>query len=131
MLSERYTERARKALLAAQDWAYRLHSSYVSSEHILLGLIDEEGIASQILERLDVDIMQLRNELETRHRQSGPPPEAEPPLAPPAKRVLMLANEEAKEMRDTHIGTEHLLLALLRDQQGTAWRINSRLWVRQ
>lgn len=130
MLSERYTERARKALLAAQDWAYRLHSSYVSSEHILLGLIDEEGIASQILERLDVDIMQLRNELETRHRQSGPPPEAEPPLAPPAKRVLMLSNEEAKEMRDTHIGTEHLLLALLRDQQGTAYKTLRRHGIR-
>ena len=113
MLWERYTERARKVMLHAEDWAIRLRSPYISSEHILLGLLEEEDtLAVQILERLGVDIHRLRAELESQLRAQAPahPPVGSPTLTSPAKQVLIRAADEARSMNDSHIDTAHLLL---------------------
>lgn len=126
MLWERYTERARKVMLHAEDWAIRLRSPYISSDHILLGLLEEEEtLAVQILERLGVDTHRLKTELESQLRAQAPshPPVGQPTLTAPAKQVLIRAADEARSMNDSHIDTAHVLLGLLREKQGLAARI--------
>ncbi len=126
MLWERYAERSRKVMLHAEDWAIRLRSPYISSEHILLGLLEEEDtLAVQILERLGVNIHQLKAELESQLRAQAPahPPVGSPTLTSPAKQVLIRAADEARAMNDSHIDTAHLLLGLLRERQGLAAKI--------
>jgi len=133
MLWERYTERARKVMLHAEDWAIRLRSPYISSEHILLGLLEEEDtLAVQILERLGVDIHRLRAELESQLRAQAPshPPVGSPTLTSPAKQVLIRAADEARSMNDSHIDTAHLLLGLLKEKQGLAAKILAKYNVR-
>ncbi len=123
MLWERYAERSRKAILHAEDWAIRLRSPYISSEHILLGLLEEEDtLAVQILERLGVNIHQLKAELESQLRVQAPahPPVGAPTLTSPAKQVLIRAADD----------TAHLLLGLLRERQGLAAKILAKYNVR-
>lgn len=130
---ERYTERARKVLLHAEDWAIRLRSPYISSEHILLGLLEEEDtLAVQILERLGVDIHRLKADLESQLRSVAPsqPPVGHPTLTAPARQVLIRAADEAKHMNDSQIDTAHLLLGLLRERQSLAARLLSKYHVR-
>ncbi|GBC99619.1 ATP-dependent Clp protease ATP-binding subunit ClpC [bacterium HR17] len=133
MLWERYTERARKVMLHAEDWAIRLRSPYISSEHILLGLLEEEDtLAVQILERLGVDVPRMKAELESQLRASAPShaPVGSPTLTSPAKQVLIRAADEARSMNDSHIDTAHLLLGLLREKQGLAAKILAKYNVR-
>ncbi len=122
---DRYTEKAKRVLLEAQDLASRLRSPHVQPEHILLALVRQsDGIAAQILERLGVDLEQLQMDIEKElSATAGRLTTAEPTLTPASKRVLLLAADEAKSLGDKHIGTEHLLLGLLRDRHGTPARL--------
>lgn len=129
---DRYTEKAKRVLLEAQDLAMRLRSPHVQPEHILLALIRQsDGIAAQILKRLGVDLEQLQMDLERELSvTAGRLTTSEPTLTPASKRVLLLAADEAKSLGDKHIGTEHLLLGLLRDKHGTSARLLTRYGVR-
>ncbi len=122
---ERFTERARRVIILAREEAVRLKHSFVGTEHILLGLIREgDGLASAVLKRLNVKLPQLRTEIE---RLITPGTEApvggEIPFTPRAKKVLEFAITEARALGHNYIGTEHLLLGLLRENEGTAGRI--------
>ena len=120
-------------MLHAEDWAIRLRSSYISSEHILLGLLEEKDtLAVQILEHLGVDVHKMKSELENQLKAQAPahPPVGSPALNAPAKQVLIRAAEEARSMNDSHIDTGHLLLALLRERQGLAAEILAKYNVR-
>ncbi|MEZ8219202.1 Clp amino terminal domain-containing protein, pathogenicity island component [Candidatus Fervidibacteria bacterium JGI MDM2 SSWTFF-3-K9] len=133
MLWERYTERARKAMLHAEDWAIRLRSTHISPEHILLGLLEEKDtLAVQMLERLGVDVHKMKSELENQLKAQAPahPPVGSPALNAPAKQVLIHVADEAKSLGDSHIDTGHLLLALLREKQGLAAKILAKYNVR-
>lgn len=106
MFRERYTEQARKALINAEDWAVKLNSPFISSEHILLGLLNlEESLAFQILERLGVNTRKPKSELEIKLREQAPSesPTISPTFTPSAKQVLIRAADEARSMRGTHI----------------------------
>lgn len=129
---DRYTEKAKRVLLEAQDLASRLRSPHVQPEHILLALVRQtDGIAAQILERLGVDLEQLQMDIEKElSATAGRLTTTEPTLTPASKRVLLFAADEAKSLGDKHIGTEHLLLGLLRDRHGTPARLLIRHGVR-
>lgn len=122
---ERFTERARRVIILAREEAVRLKHSFVGTEHILLGLIREgDGLASAVLKRLNVKLPQLRAEIE---RVIAPGTETatggEIPFTPRAKKVLEFAITEARALGHNYIGTEHLLLGLLRENEGTAGRM--------
>jgi ATP-dependent Clp protease ATP-binding subunit ClpC len=133
MLWERYTERARRVMLHAEDWAIRLKSPYISSEHIFLGLLEEEDtLAVQLLKRLGVDIQRMKTELESQLQAAIPPhaPIGPPTLIAAAKKVLVIAAEEMKFMNDSHIDTAHLAFGFAvgkaRDRSGNPcqiWRL--------
>jgi ATP-dependent Clp protease ATP-binding subunit ClpC len=122
---QRFTERARKVILLGQEEAQRMGSSRVDTEHLLLGLVrEQEGVAAQVLDKLNVSVSRVRHEIENEVMPAPPePPSAEPKLTPRAKRVLELAADEARRMKHNYIGTEHLLLALLREKDGVAARV--------
>lgn len=129
MLWERYTERARKVMLHAEDWAKRLCSPYISTEHILLGLLEEKDtVACEILRKLGVDINKLSAELENELRKQTPkrPPSGQPVLISSAKQALIWAADEARSMGDSHIDTGHLLLGLLREKKD----LTAKFWTR-
>ncbi len=133
MLGEKYTEPARRVLLNAKDLTIRLKSSHISPEHILLGLLEvEDSLAIQFLERLGVDILKLKLELETQLREQAPsePPTGSPTLTSPTKQVLVRAADEVMRMKVSHIGTIHLLLSLLREEQSLAAKILANYGVR-
>jgi ATP-dependent Clp protease ATP-binding subunit ClpC len=119
---ERFSERARKVLTHAQSEAHRLGHGYIDTEHILLGLADEEtGMASKVLTGLGIPANKVRSAVEfvvgKGGRQVG---SAEISLAPRAKRVIEFAVDEARRFNSRYIGTEHLLLGLLRENEGVA-----------
>ncbi len=121
---QRFTERARKVILLGQEEAARMGSSHVGTEHVLLGLVrEQEGVAAQVLERMGVSLNKLRAEIENhivpRQETGG----SEPKLTPRAKRVLELAADEARRLKHNYIGTEHLLLALVREKDGIAAKL--------
>jgi ATP-dependent Clp protease ATP-binding subunit ClpC len=118
---ERFTERARQAVVFAQVEARGLKHNYVGTEHLLLGLLrEDEGMAARVLEALGVTIEQARTEIARLAGPSDRPTTGQIPFTPHAKKVLTLALREAVQMGDYHIGTEHLLLALVREDQGVA-----------
>jgi ATP-dependent Clp protease ATP-binding subunit ClpA len=121
---ERFTERARQVVVLAQDEARALKHNYIGTEHILLGLLrEEEGLAARVLESLDVTIEGARAEVA---RIIGPGDEAIPgqiPFTPRTKKVLELALREALLLGHNYIGTEHILLGLVRENEGVAARI--------
>jgi ATP-dependent Clp protease ATP-binding subunit ClpC len=122
---DRFTERARKVVLLARKEAARLNSEYIRTEHILLGLVKEqEGIAARALANLHVDLKSLLREIE-RHVQRGNALTSgdDIPFTPRAKKVLELAIEEARRLNHNYIGTEHLLLGLIREGEGIAARV--------
>ena len=122
---DRFTERARKVVLLARKEAARLNSEYIRTEHILLGLVKEqEGIAARALANLHVDLKSLLREIE-RHVQRGNSLSSgdDIPFTPRAKKVLELAIEEARRLNHNYIGTEHLLLGLIREGEGIAARV--------
>ena len=119
---QRFTERARRVILLGQEEAGKMNSSHVGTEHLLLGLVREsEGVAAQVLQKMGVSLQKVREEIEREVTTPGNEPASpEPKLTPKAKRVLELAADEARRMRHNYIGTEHLLLALLREKDGLA-----------
>ena len=122
---DRFTERARKVILLARKEAARLNSEYIRTEHVLLGLVKEqEGIAARALANLHVDLKSLLREIE-RHAQRGNSLASadDIPFTPRAKKVLQLAIEEARRLNHNYIGTEHLLLGLIREGDGIAARV--------
>jgi ATP-dependent Clp protease ATP-binding subunit ClpA len=121
---ERFTDRARRAMDLAHDEARLLNHAYVGTEHMLLGLISEgEGIAAQALESLGISLEAVRQQVQ---QIIGGGQQAAPehiPLTPRAKKVLELARREAFQLGHTHIGTEHILLGLIREGRGVAAQV--------
>jgi ATP-dependent Clp protease ATP-binding subunit ClpC len=121
---DRFAERARLAMVLAQEEARELKHNYVGTEHLLLGLLrQDDGLAARLLASLDVTLEKVRAEVD---RIVGPGDEVtrgQIPFTPRAKRALELALKEARSLGHDHIGTEHLLLGLLRKSEGVAARI--------
>ena len=121
---ERFTERAREVVVLAQDEARRLKHNYIGTEHLLLGLLrDEEGMAARVLESLEITADQVRAEVARVVGQGDEAAAGQIPFTPRAKKVLELALREAQSLRHSHIGTEHILLGLVRENEGVAARI--------
>ena len=122
---DRFTERAKHVISTAREEATRLGSEHVRTEHILLGLCREpEGIAARALENLGVDVDALAFEIEQQvQRGSAPPPSGEISFTPRAKKVLELAVEEARRFNHSYIGTEHILLGLIKEGEGIAAKV--------
>ena len=121
----RFTERARRVVLLAREEAKRLDHDYLGTEHLLLGLISEgEGVAAIALQNLDIDLEQVRQEVEkTVGRGGGSLFLGQIPFTPRAKKVLELAVTEARTLGHNYIGTEHLLLGLIREGEGVAAQV--------
>jgi ATP-dependent Clp protease ATP-binding subunit ClpC len=122
---ERFTDRARKVMQLANQEAQRFNHEYIGTEHILLGLVKEgSGVAANVLKNLDVDLRKIRHEVEN-IVQSGPDmvTMGKLPQTPRAKKVIEYAMEEARNLNHNYVGTEHLLLGLLREQEGVAAQV--------
>jgi ornithine carbamoyltransferase len=121
---QRFTERARRVIFSAQEEAARLGESYVGTEHLLLGLAREsDSVAGRILERLRVPAGRVRAEVEKQITRGRGSTGQDMQLTPRAKRVIDLAYEEARQLNNNYIGTEHLLLGLVREFDGLAARV--------
>jgi ATP-dependent Clp protease ATP-binding subunit ClpC len=120
-----FTERVRKVLAMAREEAVRLRHEYVGTEHMLLALIREnEGVAAAVLQNLGVDADELRQRIdEVVKRGRGQPTGPDLPYTSRAKKVLELAMQEARDLRHSYVGTEHLLLGLLREDNGIAAQV--------
>ena len=118
---DRFSKRARKVLTMAQEEAQRLNHNYIGTEHLLLGLVKEEqGVAVKVLRELGVEFAQVIRAIEKAVGRGDRPPYGKPTLAPRTKRVIELSVEEARLMGHQYIGTEHLLLGLVREGEGIA-----------
>ena len=118
---EKFSERARRVLSLAQEEAQRFNHNYIGTEHILLGLVREtEGVAARVLSGLNVDLTKVRSAVEFIIGRGERPAQGEIGLTPRAKKVVELAVDEARRMNHTYIGTEHLLIGLLREGEGVA-----------
>ncbi len=121
-----FTERVRKVLAMAREEAARLHHEYVGTEHILLGLIREgEGVAAAVLQSLTVDLDEIQQKIEDTVKKGKAAQATGPdlPYTSRAKKVLELAMSEARELNHSYVGTEHLLLGLLREEKGIAAQV--------
>jgi ATP-dependent Clp protease ATP-binding subunit ClpC len=122
---ERFTDRARKVMQLANQEAQRFNHEYIGTEHILLGLVKEgSGVAANVLKNLEVDLRKIRMEVE-KIVQTGPDmvTMGKLPHTPRAKKVIEYAIEEARNLNHNYVGTEHLLLGLLREQEGVAAQV--------
>jgi ATP-dependent Clp protease ATP-binding subunit ClpC len=127
---QRFTERARKIVFYAQEEAGRLGENYVSTEHLLLGLTRvDDSVAARILDRLGVSLERVRKEIERQITRGDGRLGRDMQLTPRAKRVIDLAYDEARQLNNAYIGTEHLLLGLIREEDGLAGRVLSKLGV--
>ena len=118
---EKFSERARRVLSLAQEEAQRFNHNYIGTEHILLGLVREtEGVAARVLANVGVDLNKVRSAVEFIIGRGERPAQGEIGLTPRAKKVVELAVDEARRMNHTYIGTEHLLIGLLREGEGVA-----------
>jgi ATP-dependent Clp protease ATP-binding subunit ClpC len=127
---QRFTERARKVVFYAQEEAGRLGENYVSTEHLLLGLVREnDSVAARILDRIGVSLGRIRSEIERQVSRGDGRLGQDMQLTPRAKRVIDLAYDEARQLNNNYIGTEHLLLGLIREGEGLAGRVLSKLGV--
>ena len=121
---ERFTDRARRVVVLAQEEARLLSHSYIGTEHILLGLIHEgEGVAAKALESLGISLEAVRNQVEEIIGQGGTSPSGHIPFTPRAKKVLELSLREALQLGHNYIGTEHILLGLIREGEGVAAQV--------
>ena len=121
---ERFTDRARRVVVLAQEEARLLNHSYIGTEHILLGLIHEgEGVAAKALESLSISLEAVRNQVEEIIGQGGSSPSGHIPFTPRAKKVLELSLREALQLGHNYIGTEHILLGLIREGEGVAAQV--------
>jgi len=127
---QRFTERARKVVFYAQEEAQKFGEGYVSTEHLLLGLVREtDSVAARVLERLEVSLSRIRAEVEKQLPRGEARPSSDMTLTPRAKRVIDLAYDEARNLNNNYIGTEHLLLGLIREGDGLAGRVLAKLGV--
>jgi len=118
---ERFTDRARRVLTFAQDEARLLNHSFIGTEHILLGLLREgDGVGAQTLRSLGISLEAVREKVQETIGMAGTAPSGSPPFTPRAKKVLELSLREALQMNHSYIGTEHLLLGLVREGEGVA-----------
>src|SRR4051794_1856958 len=121
---ERFTERARQVVVLAQDEARTLKHNYIGTEHILLGLLrEEEGLAARVLDALDITVEEVRAQVARIVGQGDEVTTGQIPFTPRAKKVLELALREALSLGHNYIGTEHILLGLVRENEGVAARI--------
>ena len=127
---ERFTERARKVVVKAQDEARFLKQNYIGTEHILLGLIDEkEGIAAKVFDELNINFEDIREAIKDVVTEGTSESYEHIPFTPRAKKVLELSLREALQMGHNYIGTEHILLGLLREGEGVAARVLNSLGI--
>jgi ATP-dependent Clp protease ATP-binding subunit ClpC len=118
---DKFTDRARRVLTLAQDEAQRFNHNYIGTEHLLLGLVREgEGVAARVLENMNVELPKVRTAVEFIIGRGDRPVVGEVELTPRAKRVIELAIDEARRLGHNYIGTEHLLLGLVREGEGIA-----------
>ena len=121
---ERFTDRARRVVVLAQEEARMLSHNYIGTEHILLGLIHEgEGVAAKALESLDISLEAVRGKVEDIIGQGQQAPSGHIPFTPRAKKVLELSLREALQLGHNYIGTEHILLGLIREGEGVAAQV--------
>jgi ATP-dependent Clp protease ATP-binding subunit ClpC len=127
---QRFTERARRVVFFAQEEAGRLGENYVSTEHLLLGLVREnDSVAARILDKLGVSLQRIKSEIERQVAKGDGRLGQDMQLTPRAKRVIDLAYDEARQLNNNYIGTEHLLLGLIREGEGLAGRVLNKLGV--
>ena len=125
---ERFTERARQVVVLAQDEARALKHNYIGTEHILLGLLrEEEGLAARVLESLVITVEEVRAQVARIVGQGDEVTTGQIPFTPRAKKVLELALREALSLGHNYIGTEHILLGLVREGEGLAAMVLTRL----
>ncbi|MGH9070870.1 MAG: ATP-dependent Clp protease ATP-binding subunit [Acidimicrobiales bacterium] len=121
---ERFTDRARRVLVLAQEEARLLNHNFIGTEHILLGLIHEgEGVAAKALESLGISLEAVREKVEETIGPAASAPAGSPPFTPRAKKVLELSLREALQLGHNYIGTEHMLLGLVREGDGVAAQV--------
>ena len=121
---ERFTDRARRVVVLAQEEARMLNHNYIGTEHILLGLIHEgEGVAAKALESLGISLEAVRQQVEEIIGQGQEAPSGHIPFTPRAKKVLELSLREALQLGHNYIGTEHILLGLIREGEGVAAQV--------
>ena len=121
---DRFTDRARRVIVLAQDEARMLNHNYIGTEHILLGLIHEgEGVAAKALEALGISLEAVREQVEEIIGQGQQAPTGHIPFTPRAKKVLELSMREALQINHPYIGTEHILLGLIREGEGVAAQV--------
>ena len=121
---ERFTDRARRVIVLAQEEAKMLNHNYIGTEHILLGLIHEgEGVAAKALESLDISLPAVREQVQEIIGQGQQRPTGHIPFTPRAKKVLELSLREALQLGHNYIGTEHILLGLIREGEGVAAQV--------
>ena len=127
---ERFTDRARRVVVLAQEEARMLNHNYIGTEHILLGLIHEgEGVAAKALESLGISLEGVRSQVEEIIGQGQSAPSGHIPFTPRAKKVLELSLREALQLGHNYIGTEHILLGLIREGEGVAAKVLVKLGV--
>jgi ATP-dependent Clp protease ATP-binding subunit ClpC len=127
-LFERFTDRARRVVVLAQEEARLLNHNYIGTEHILLGLIHEgEGVAAKALESLGISLEAVRGQVEEIIGHGGSSPSGHIPFTPRAKKVLELSLREALQLGHNYIGTEHILLGLIREGEGVAAQVLAKL----
>ena len=121
---ERFTDRARRVVVLAQEEARMLNHNYIGTEHILLGLIHEgEGVAAKALESLGISLEAVRSQVEEIIGQGQAAPTGHIPFTPRAKKVLELSLRESRQLGHDYIGTEHILLGLIREGEGVGARV--------
>ncbi len=127
---QRFTERAKKVVFFAQEEAQKFGEGYVSTEHLLLGLVrEQDSVAARVLERLGVGLNKIRSEVEKQLPRGDARQTQDMTLTPRAKRVIDLAYDEARNLNNNYIGTEHLLLGLIREGDGLAGRVLAKLGI--
>jgi ATP-dependent Clp protease ATP-binding subunit ClpC len=125
---ERFTDRARRVVVLAQEEARLLEHSYLGTEHILLGIVHEgEGVAVKTLASLRISLPRVRLAVEETIGHGGGAPVAAPQFTPGAKRVLELSAQESRALGHAYIGTEHILLGLIREGEGVGAQVLAKL----
>ena len=125
---ERFTDRARRVVVLAQEEARMLNHNYIGTEHILLGLVREgEGVAAKALEAMDISLNGVREQVQEIIGEGSHAPSGHIPFTPRAKKVLELSLREALQLGHNYIGTEHILLGLIREGEGVAAQVLGKL----
>jgi ATP-dependent Clp protease ATP-binding subunit ClpC len=130
-LFERFTDRAKRVMVLAQEEARMLNHNYIGTEHMLLGLIHEgDGVAAKALETLNISLEAVRRQVEEAIGQGQAAPTGHIPFTPRAKKVVELSLRESLQLHHDYIGTEHILLGLIREGDGVAAEILRKLGAR-